>query len=234
MSLPQQDEAVVSLYSEEYAARYPSLYITPWAQKHQLNAANLARILDHLSAPQPRWLDLACGQAWHFSLFPGRTRQVGVDLSAAQLARARRSAPGSTLLCANMSEVHFDDGSFDLVTSFWAAYCYLGTAERIATLVRRAIDWTAAGGALYFEVLLPRDLESFNRSQFSGRTGFVVSPLTPDYSEWHYEDVGGRHVMTSPPLEMFLDLLSSRFRDVEAKHDSAFMVHVVATGKIGG
>jgi SAM-dependent methyltransferase len=237
----QRDDAVASLYGEEYAVRYASLYLAPWAQKHRLNTANLSRILDGLpgheggSSPErPRWLDLACGQAWHFSQFPGRTRQVGVDLSPAQLALARCNAPDATLLHANVSELHFPDGSFDLVTSFWAAYCYLGSAERIAALVRSAIGWTSAGGALYFEVLLPRDLAAFNLSHFSARTGFAVSPLTEDYGEWQYDDVGGRHVMTSPPLEMFLDLLSGRFRDVEAKHDGAFMVHVIATGRTGG
>ncbi len=233
-SSPTADEAVASLYGEAYAARYPSLYLTPWAQKHRLNAANLARILSQLPGPEPRWLDLACGQAWHFSVFQGKTRQVGVDLSAAQLARARENAPGATLLHANMTEVELEAGAFDLVTSFWAAYCYLGSAARIASLVRRAVDWTAPGGALYFEVLLPRDLEEFNRSHFAARTGFAVSPLTPDYEGWQYEDSGGMHVMTSPPLEAFLDLLSPRFREVEAKHDGAFMVHVIATGRTGG
>jgi hypothetical protein len=164
-------------------------------------------------------------------MFPGRARQIGVDLSLAQLARARRNAPEASFVQADMAQFCLAEGSVDLITNFWAGYCYLGASERIAALVRRAVGWLGEGGALYFEILLPRDLESFNRSQYSSRTGFAVAPLSEDYSEWGYDDVGGRHVMTSPPLELFMDLVSGHFCEVEAKHDGAFMVHLIATGR---
>jgi hypothetical protein len=37
--------------------------------------------------------------------------------------------------------------------------------------------------------------------------------------------------MTSPPLEFFLDILSSKFQQIDARHDSAFIVHLIATGR---
>jgi hypothetical protein len=222
---------VRAIYGESYAAMYPSLYISPWLPKHQLNAKNLAGILDHLHNPLPRWLDLACGQACHFSVFPGRAWMLGLDISEAQLARARVSVPGAAFVCGDLMGASFPAASFDLVTNFWAGYCYLQSRASIAKLWHSAVDWIAPGGALYIEVLLGRDLESFNRSRFSGRTGFVVSPRSDDYSEWEYEDVGGRHVMTSPPLEEFLNVVSPSFHAVDARHDGAFMVHLIATGR---
>jgi ubiquinone/menaquinone biosynthesis C-methylase UbiE len=156
---------------------------------------------------------------------------VGLDLSQAQLARARTRVPYAAFIHGDMARVSFPKASFDLVTNFWAGYCYLGSQERIAAVLRKAVRWIRTGGALYMEVLLARDLESFNCSHFAGQTGFAVKPRSEDYTEWRYDDVGGRHQMTSPPLEFFLDLLAPEFGTIEARHDSAFMVHLVATGR---
>ena len=228
---PPYEAGVKAIYRDDYAAVYPSLYLKPWRNKHDLNARNLAAVLRNLAAPMPDWLDLGCGQAWHFSVFPGRARMVGVDLSQAQLARARVRAPHATFIQDDMSGVRFPDASFDLVTNFWAGYCYLDSQERIALVLRKTMRWIRTGGALYMEVLLARDLESFNRSHFAGQTGFAVKPRSEDYTEWRYEDAGGRHEMTSPPLDFFLDLLGPEFTHLEAQHDSAFMVHLIASGR---
>jgi SAM-dependent methyltransferase len=228
---PRYDESASAIYRESYAERYAAFYITPWPRKHNLNATNLAHILASLTPPQPLWLDLACGQAWHFSVLPGRGRMIGLDLSEAQLVRARRNAPEAAFVRADMSRAPFSPGSVDLVTSFWAGYCYLGSSDRIGSTLSDAVRWIRPGGALYIEVLLPRDLASFNRSRFSEATGFVVVPRSADYTDWRYDDVGGRHLMTSPPLEFFLEILSSEFQQIDARHDSAFMVHLVATGR---
>lgn len=224
---------VNAIYNDAYVAAYQSLYLHPWAQKHQLNASNLARILDTLRKPRPRWMDLACGQAWHFSIFPGRAKMFGLDISEAQLTRAKARVPGATFLRADLGDASFRQASFDLVTNFWAGYCYLGSKEEIAEMWRSAVDWIAPGGALYVEVLLGQDLANFNHSQFSARTGFLVSPRCDDYSEWEYEDIGGRHVMTSPPLEEFLQIVTPAFDFVEARHDGAFMIHLIATHRKG-
>jgi SAM-dependent methyltransferase len=220
-----------SIYREPYVDRYPSFYLAPWMRKHELNAANLDRILSGLRSPLPRWLDLACGQAWHFSVLRGRAQMVGLDLSEAQLARARAKAPHARFVCADMTETVFAPASFDLVSNFWAGYCYLRSRPRIAALVRAAVEWIAPGGALYIEVLLGRDLASFNQSGYAQRTSFAVTPLSDDYAEWRYDDVGGRHLMTSPPIEDFLEIVSPAFAAVEAQHDGGFMYHLVATGR---
>jgi ubiquinone/menaquinone biosynthesis C-methylase UbiE len=227
------DELVSSIYDERYAAEYPALYIAPWPRKHELNATNLSRILAALGPGQPSWLDIGCGQAWHFSMFPGRARGIGLDLSHAQLMRAKRNVPGADFVCADMVRAPLSAASFDLVTNFWAGYCYLGTCERIGRLLRDITRWIRPGGALYLEVLLARDLESFNRSHFADATGFTVVPRSADYTAWSYFDTGGWHVMMSPPLEFFIDILTPQFEKIETNHDGAFIVHLVATERIG-
>ena len=165
------------------------------------------------------------------SAFQGRARMVGLDLSQAQLARARTSAHQAIFVHADMARISFPEESLDLVTNFWAGYCYLGSQARIAAVLRKAVRWIRTGGALYMEVLLARDLESFNQSHFAGQTGFAVKLLSEDYTDWEYDDVGGCHKMTSPPLEFFVDLLAPGFNAIDARHDSGFMVHLIATGK---
>jgi len=184
------------------------------------------------SSPSPDLSQPASLIALPLVTVPGRAQMVGLDLSAAQLARARRNAPHASFVQGNMAEATFAPASYDLVTNFWGGYCYLGSRARIASLWRSAIDWIAPGGALYVEVLLGEDLASFNRSQFAQQTGFAVIPRSDDYSEWAYQDIGGTHVMTSPPLQQFLDIVSPAFQAVETKHDGMFMVHLVATGRL--
>lgn len=223
--------AVLSIYSREYAEVYPTLYFAPWPKKHSLNVQNIDRLLSSLSRAPARWLDIACGQAWHFSMFEGQATMVGVDISEAQLAAARAQVPGAHFVRADMAELAIAPGSFDLVTNFWGGYCYLRDPRLIAELVGAAARWTATGGSLYMELLLASDLAAFNRSRFASQTGFVVSPLSEDFSRWQYRDAGGVHVMASPPVETFIDVLAPWFVSVEARHDGAFMVHLMARGR---
>lgn len=221
---------VRAVYDDHYAELYPRLYIDPWPDKHELNL----QILQELVCVSPscgRWLDLACGQAWHFSQTGAFLRKLGVDLSLAQLERARTRNPSALFILADMSEVDLPPARFDLVTAFWAGYCYLDSEALIESWLCRTIAWTRPGGSIYLEVLQPEDLTSFNRSRYSERTGFRVRPRSQDFVRWSYQDAGGEHRMTSPPLERFRAPLVASFERVDAIHDGRFMVHLVATGK---
>jgi ubiquinone/menaquinone biosynthesis C-methylase UbiE len=224
-------ECITAIYDDSYASQYESLYLYPWTEKHELNVHNIKRLLLGLPRKKRRWLDLCCGQAWHFSQFSEPIEEVGVDISASQLKFARVRNPNATFIQGDILETVFPDESFDLVTSFWAGYCYLNSFERIETLVKKAIGWTRPGGALYFEILLPEDLQTFNDSFYAKQNGFHVIPRTPDFREWSYKDVGGHHQMTSPSLAFFMERLLPHFACLEAKHDPGFMNHLIATGK---
>lgn len=228
---PAYRERVPALYGPSYARDYPGLYLTAWPAKHKLNLRVLDELLGELG-PDPRWIDIACGQGWHFSQFPGRARMTGLDLSEAQLARARGAAPDADFICGDMAETAFAPASFDLLTNFWGGYCYLADREAIAALWRRVLGWIAPGGALYIELLLAEDLASFNRSGFAAQTGFSVVSRGSDFIEWGYEDSAGMHIMTSPPLCEALDIFGPAFRRVDVDHDGRFMTHLVARGRL--
>lgn len=229
---PTSDAMVKELYDEDYADRYAQLYLRPWAVKHNLNIKKLSRLFVCCPTRPVRWLDLFCGQAWHFSQFPGLGKKIGVDISKAQLKRAAQQNPDAKFIRDDVLDVELD-GRFDLVSSFWAAYCYLKSKSDIARALDRSIDWVDKGGALYFEVLLAEDVRSFNESSFAGKHQFRVVPITPDYHQWEYLDSGGIHRMTSPSVEFFTDRLARCFKVVEAVHDTGFMTHVIARHKLG-
>lgn len=224
-------ENIISIYDEEYASKYEAFYRHPWISKHELNIKNMKRILSELPQGNKKWLDICCGQAWHFSQFPGTIQKTGIDISEAQLRLATVKNPDAVFIPEDILGVTFQNDSFDIVTNFWASYCYLNNFNKIRTLMEKATKWTKKGGALYFEVLLPEDLRTFNNSPFAMQTGFYVTSRNCDFSEWTYQDIGGQHDMTSPPLEFFVDFLLENFGKVNAEHDSRFMVHLIATFK---
>jgi SAM-dependent methyltransferase len=219
------------IYDDAYADRYEALYLHPWPAKHALNRRILDSLLPQAVRRDRRWLDLCCGQAWHFSFYPEVKCRTGVDLSPAQLKIARTRNPEAEFLCADVLEAALTPASFDLVTCFWGAYCYLDDVGRIAAFLGRVLDWTAPGGAIYLELLTPDVLASFNASNFAECSGFHVEPRSPDYGSWAYSDAGGCHLMTSPTREWFVGRLERRFRDLQVHHDGGFMSHLVATGR---
>jgi SAM-dependent methyltransferase len=231
MGLPRGRTDAAAIYDGAYAAAYERLYLDPWPAKHATNLRILQDLLPEPRRPAMGWLDLGCGQAWHFGQFAQVGRRVGVDLSAAQLAHARQRNPGARFLQADVLDAPLPDGMAELVTCFWGAYCYLDDAGRIEAFLRRAVRWTAAGGSLYLELLLPDTLRSFNGCGFARRTAFRVQPRSPDFERWAYRDQGGMHLMTSPPLPWFLQRLAPDFDALRVEHDGGFMSHLVATGR---
>jgi SAM-dependent methyltransferase len=218
------------IYGPGYAESYDEIYLHPWRRKHEVNLRLLAGLIDEVPRAPAGWVDLGCGQAWQFSRFEGRLHQLGIDLSPAQLARARERNPRARFVCADLRTIDLPAGWCSLVTCFWGAYCYLDDTEEIAGLIRRACHWLRPGGALYFEILPPENLAGFNDSEFAYGTGFRVTPRGDDYGRWSYEDPGGRHLMTSPPTASFLELLGPLFGRIDTVH-TGFMVHLVASGR---
>jgi SAM-dependent methyltransferase len=116
--------------------------------------------LGHTLADHRRWLrpvlslksgakvlDLGCGCGLPDArMLARRFEVVGVDLSAVQIARARRLVPGATFLCTDMTRVRFLAGSFD------AAICLYSIIhvpiEEQADLLERVGRWVRPGGPL--------------------------------------------------------------------------------------
>lgn len=208
--VPESDAATPDeLYRKGYVQPYAALYIDhpQWEPKLQCNVALLSRLLK----PLGNWLDTCCGQGWHLAQFPSHQR-MGIDMSAAQLEKARLQNPGVHFIRADITEHELPEGQrFDLVTNFWSAYSYLNDEDAIRALVQKLVRWTAPGGALYLELTVPELLEDFNDSGFAAETGARVSLQSPDGVRWLYDDAGGVHQMMSPPLEFFTGLIAPHF-----------------------
>ena len=217
------------IYDESYAPVYEQLHIEHpfWDAKHEFNVRTIASLLHPLGL----WMDACCGQGWHLARFP-RHRRVGLDISAAQLRRAKQRNPGVSLIQADISDYEFPDGQqFDLVTSFWSAYSYMNDELKIRAFVEKLVRWTAPGGSLYLEATVPEDLEGFNDCDFAKETGTKVVLESPDGVLWQFHDPGGIHRMMSPPREFFRELIAPHFAKVESEVVIRSVRQVIAVGK---
>lgn len=75
------------------------------------------------------------------------TAQVlGVDISAGQVARARRNVPDATFLEADMTSLELPDASFDAVVAFYSLTHV--PRDELAGLLVRIRSWLRPGGVL--------------------------------------------------------------------------------------
>jgi SAM-dependent methyltransferase len=92
-----------------------------------------------------RVLDLGCGAGVPSTQrLAERFAVVGVDISASQIALARRHVPDATFLHADLTEVDFAEQSFAGITAFYAM-SHVPRTEH-AALFRRCCDWLEPGG----------------------------------------------------------------------------------------
>jgi SAM-dependent methyltransferase len=97
--------------------------------------------------PGARVLDLGCGPGVPTTRELARRFVVtGLDLSAAQLAIARREVPEAAFIHADMTRVDFGPGSFDGVVSLYSIVHV--PREGHARLLERIARWLAPGGLL--------------------------------------------------------------------------------------
>ena len=217
------------IYGDAYAPAYEDLYIRhpQWKPKHQFNID----MINALLTPFGNWLDVCCGQGWHLSKFPER-RRIGIDASEAQLARARQRNPGIELIHSDVTEFEFDSPQqFDLVTSFWGSYCYLASSDEIFALFDKMIQWTAPGGSLYLELIVPETVTEFNDGSFSPLTGTKVTRSDASSIEWQFHDVGGIHDMVSPRIESILAHVAPNFDSVDSRFTFTDMRQLIAQGR---
>ncbi len=94
-----------------------------------------------------RVLDLGCGSGIPSTVqLAERFSVVGVDISAAQVERARRNVPRAELIHGDITEVDFAAASFDGVVSLYAVSHV--PREAHARLFTRIFAWLRPGGRL--------------------------------------------------------------------------------------
>jgi SAM-dependent methyltransferase len=134
---PNETKQSEMLYAK-VASRYDSVF-----ERAILAEGRLTEVLQD-SLTDRSVLDLACGNGRWLSRFrPGS--YVGIDLSAAMLAEARKRYPQEHFLQANMSNVPLADGTFEGVISMFGAMGHLPPAGQEA-MVREVWRLLKPGG----------------------------------------------------------------------------------------
>jgi len=109
--------------------------------------AHWLRHLTRRLAPGARVLDLGCGNGVPVAReLASRFAVTGVDLSPVQVERARTLVPAARFICADMTTVEFDRGSFDCVAAFFSII-NVPVSEQ-PSLFRRIAGWLSPGGWL--------------------------------------------------------------------------------------
>jgi ubiquinone/menaquinone biosynthesis C-methylase UbiE len=108
----------------------------------RLEYLDLAR---ELIPPGAEVLELGCGAGVPMTaaLAEGR-HMTGVDISASQIALARRNVPAATFLQSDMTVLSFPDASFDAVVAFYSL-THVPRDEQPG-LLRRIRTWLRPGG----------------------------------------------------------------------------------------
>jgi SAM-dependent methyltransferase len=106
----------------------------------------VGELLDRLPEGS-RVLDVGCGGGRTSArTIAARHRYTGVDISEAQIARARERLPGGELVRADVTLVGFEPGSFDAVVSLFM-FGHIPRREQ-APLLAKIRGWLRPGGWL--------------------------------------------------------------------------------------
>ncbi|QDU69599.1 class I SAM-dependent methyltransferase [Engelhardtia mirabilis] len=105
----------------------------------------------------PLALDAGCGAGRHLGALLGAGfRSVGVDLSAARLAQARRRRPTASLVRSDLRRLPLAPGRVDLVLSLFSSFGYHGEDGDLAVLAELA-RVLRPGGSLVLDLPDPDD-----------------------------------------------------------------------------
>lgn len=208
-----QERELLALYDQTMAASYDAKYI------HFPNSVPEVEfeisLIKSFLRPAWRWLDVACGTGFFLSRFP-TVERMGLDLSPAMLAEAKKANPGIPLIKGTYLEERPDwINHWDLVTCMWYAYGYVETIRDIDRLIANLAAWTAPQGVCFLpccdlEALCTVAIPHLPTTVFPGRVR--ISGVI-----WSYdEDTGKVHEnMIAPRAEYLAEVFARYFRTVQ-------------------
>ena len=157
-----------------------------------------------------RVLDLGCGYGWHcgYAAGHGAVSVLGTDISQKMLDAARERNPGPSIEYrkAAMEDLHFPDGSFDVVLSS-LAFHYV---KDFGPLVRNISRWLKPGGRFVFSVEHPVFIAYGSQNWHYGPDGEILHfPVDNYYLEGPREAVflGEQVTKSHRTLTTYLDVL---------------------------
>lgn len=98
-------------------------------------------------------LDLACGAGRHTRILDERWWTVGLDLSMSLLKIARRETGSAPYVRADMREIPFAAGSFDLVVNLFTSFGYFDDDREHVRVLACVKSSLRAGGTLVIDFL---------------------------------------------------------------------------------
>lgn len=131
-------------------AGYDAMIDTWESWKGQITNDPRAEWCDELLTRLPegaRVVELGCGGGTsETALLADRFRLAGVDLSTAQLRRARQRVPAAEFIDADFTTVEFEPGTIDAVAAFYS-FNHV-PRDLLAPLYERIRAWLTPGGLL--------------------------------------------------------------------------------------
>jgi len=136
-------------FGDEYLRLYPHRDESDAAEAIDLIAAHMrGRVVNSV-------LDLACGAGRHSRLLCDRWWTVGLDLSSALLKVARRESPDAPYVRADMRELPFATGTFDLAVNLFTSFGYFDDDREHAQVLKCVGRTTKRGGTFVLDFLRP-------------------------------------------------------------------------------
>ena len=140
---------------------------TPLPRRLERVEEVLALLPDH-----PDVLELGSGAGISSTrMLAGRSRLIGVDISAEQVRRAQERLPDATFLHEDYTTVSFEPDSFDAVVAFYT-FNHV-PREELGPLLERIVTWLRPGGHL---------LASFGAEDTPAWYGIAVGGLETFFS----------------------------------------------------
>jgi SAM-dependent methyltransferase len=129
-------------------------------------------------------LDLGCGAGRHSRSLCERWWTVGLDLSAALLRIARHEMSDAPYVRADMRELPFANGSFDLVVNLFTSFGYFEDDRESERVLVCMGDALTEGGALVIDFLnasqVRRELVPYDERVENGVTIEQTRAISPD------------------------------------------------------
>lgn len=167
-------------FGEDYLFLYPHRDEAEAADAIELIARHVAAAGIEVATV----LDLACGAGRHARLLEERWWTVGLDLSAALLKVARKEAPDTSFVRADMRELPFANASFDLVVNLFTSFGYFEDDYEHARVIRCVGAATRPGGAFVLDYLNPEQVErtlvAYDEQDVNGIAVEQHRAITPD------------------------------------------------------
>jgi SAM-dependent methyltransferase len=211
-----RDEVLLT-YDESYARRYNRTYLLTPDHWFLRKSKFEIEYLKELTCRAANWLDVACGTGYFLKHGRGHPKLecMGLDLSPAMLAEARRANPDLEFIEGDFLQPRpsFSD-RWEVITCMGGAYGLLETIQEVETLIGNLATWTKPGGKCFVSIY---DLTNFALREATGGLMEGVE-LDMDHSSWSFvEPDGKRHRrMIAPPAETMMAMMERYFGTLES------------------